>query len=191
MKKFSFLIFFLSSFSTLFGENYFQQHVHYTIACTLNTNEHTIDGSETLEYTNNSPDTLKEVFFRLYWNAFTYGSYWEKTAWTQKNFFKDSSGGVWLKKFSQQENGVEKNLSYEIDNTILHVILLSPLPPNSTITFAIDWKEKIPTLGRRTGHVGRDYNIAQWYPQIATYDKFGWRSEERRVLFRSHNNFCY
>jgi len=40
----------------------------------------------------------------------------------------------------------------------------------------------------KTGHVGRDYNIAQWYPQIATYDKFGWHRDQY-IGAEFHNEF--
>jgi len=149
MKNLFLLLLIFAPCSPLFAEEYWQQHVHYSISCTLNTSEHTIDGSETLEYTNNSPDTLKEVYFRLYWNIFTYGSYAQQTQLQHKSFLKDSSGGIWLSKFALKENGKEKKLEYEIDNTILHATLPSPLLPNEKITFAIDWKEKVPTFTMR------------------------------------------
>ncbi|MFQ6093517.1 MAG: hypothetical protein ACE5OR_12745 [bacterium] len=47
-----------------------QQHVAYTIHVSLDTKEDKLTGHEVLRYTNNSPDTLREVFFHLYQNAF-------------------------------------------------------------------------------------------------------------------------
>jgi aminopeptidase N len=188
MKKLFLLTLLTALYIPLRAENYWQQYVHYSISCTLETNTHKIFGSETLEYTNNSPDTLREVYFRLYWNIFTYGSYAQKTQWQRKSFLKDSSGGIWLRKFALQENGTEKNLEYEVDNTLLRATLPSPLLPKEKITFVIDWNENIPTFTMRTGHVGRDYNIAQWYPQIATYDKFGWHKDQY-IGAEFHNEF--
>ena len=66
---FLFLIFlFANSFS-------WQQQVEYTISAQLFPKEHKIEAKQTLIYTNNSPDTLRKVYFHLYLNAFQPGSY--------------------------------------------------------------------------------------------------------------------
>ncbi len=47
-----------------------QQHINYTIKASLDVTNNMVKGSEELVYTNNSPDTLRKVYFHLYWNAF-------------------------------------------------------------------------------------------------------------------------
>ncbi|HWF43231.1 MAG TPA: hypothetical protein VG537_01185, partial [Candidatus Kapabacteria bacterium] len=59
---------------TFASESYWQQHVSYDIHVTLIDSIHTLDGSLSVVYTNNSPDTLDEVYFHLYSNAFQPGS---------------------------------------------------------------------------------------------------------------------
>ena len=54
---------------------YWQQDVHYSIRAKLDDKVNTIEGSEILTYQNNSPDTLYEVYFHLYQNAFQPNSY--------------------------------------------------------------------------------------------------------------------
>ncbi|MDW8348524.1 MAG: M1 family peptidase, partial [Bacteroidia bacterium] len=49
---------------------YWQQDVAYTIDAELDDQTDIIQGSETLIYSNNSPDTLKVAYFNLYQNAF-------------------------------------------------------------------------------------------------------------------------
>jgi aminopeptidase N len=56
-------------------EGYWQQDVHYQITARLDDKTEIITGSEKLTYYNNSPDTLYEVYFHLYQNAFQPGSY--------------------------------------------------------------------------------------------------------------------
>jgi hypothetical protein len=68
-RVFVFLIAFASS-----AHAYWQQHVSYDIHVTLIDSIHTLDGSLSVVYTNNSPDTLDEVYFHLYSNAFQPGS---------------------------------------------------------------------------------------------------------------------
>src|SRR5215469_6366677 len=51
-----------------------QQRVKYTMDINMDVNTNRFTGSQTLVYTNNSPDTLFKVFYHLYWNAFQPGS---------------------------------------------------------------------------------------------------------------------
>src|SRR6185437_1603709 len=51
-----------------------QQHVKYTMDVKMDVQTNRFAGTQTLVYTNNSPDTLFEVFYHLYWNAFQPGS---------------------------------------------------------------------------------------------------------------------
>jgi hypothetical protein len=56
-------------------EGYWQQDVHYRIDATLLDSIDVIEATETLTYDNNSPDTLRVVYFHLYQNAFLKGGY--------------------------------------------------------------------------------------------------------------------
>src|SRR5215212_7145132 len=49
---------------------YWQQRVKYTMDINMDVNTNKFTGKQKLEYTNNSPDTLKKLFYHLYWNAF-------------------------------------------------------------------------------------------------------------------------
>ena len=51
-----------------------QQRVKYTMNVSMDVQTNRFTGSQTLVYTNNSPDTLFRVFYHLYWNAFQPGS---------------------------------------------------------------------------------------------------------------------
>ena len=64
------------AFGYSFAQNagYWQQEVHYKMQVKLNDADHQFDGHTDLTYTNNSSDTLREIFFHLYFNAFQPGS---------------------------------------------------------------------------------------------------------------------
>src|ERR1700743_1059295 len=47
-----------------------QQRVKYVMNVKMDVQTNRFTGSQTLTYTNNSPDTLDKVFYHLYWNAF-------------------------------------------------------------------------------------------------------------------------
>src|SRR5688572_21921786 len=68
MKRIACSIFFLASFISTFSQ--WQQRVKYTMNVVLDVNSNIITGKQVIDYWNNSPDTLKRVYFHLYWNAF-------------------------------------------------------------------------------------------------------------------------
>jgi len=47
-----------------------QQHIDYKIKAALDVTNNIVKGTEEIVYTNNSPDTLRKVYFHMYWNAF-------------------------------------------------------------------------------------------------------------------------
>src|SRR6266436_4972974 len=53
-----------------YSQTYWQQQVNYTIDVTLNDKDNSLDAFEKIEYFNNSPDTLKFIWFHLWPNAY-------------------------------------------------------------------------------------------------------------------------
>src|ERR1051325_539468 len=58
------------SFVTNAQPDRWQQRVKYVMNIDMNVSTNQFAGKQRLEYSNNSPDTLKKVFYHLYWNAF-------------------------------------------------------------------------------------------------------------------------
>ena len=50
--------------------NYWQQHVYYTMSVDMDVTNWQYTGNQKLVYTNHSPDTLHQVFYHMYFNAF-------------------------------------------------------------------------------------------------------------------------
>lgn len=174
--------------------NYWQQHVHYKIKARLDPDKNLLIGSETLIYTNNSPNEIEKVYFRLYWNIFKRNSHGWKYAEKRKMYARLNKEkeykGVSLKKFSIVLNDEEKPLNYKIDDTILEAHLPQPLNPNEKFIFKIEWEAEIPPgPGIRTGVSNRCFDIAQWYPQIAVYDKYGWHKDQYIGTGEFHNDY--
>ena len=58
---------------------------------------------------------------------------------------------------------------------ICKLILNEPLCPGDTIIITTPFHVKIPKgVTSRLGHIGESYQISQWYPKPAVYDKTGW-----------------
>ncbi|HQF48740.1 MAG TPA: M1 family peptidase, partial [Flavobacterium alvei] len=76
MKKILLISVFLLSFANGFAQSseYWQQHVDYKMDVVMNVKNYQYKGKQKLVYANNSPDTLKRVYYHLYNNAFQPGS---------------------------------------------------------------------------------------------------------------------
>ncbi|QFG52050.1 M1 family metallopeptidase [Chryseobacterium sp.] len=168
---------------------YYQQFAKYAMDIDVDAANFTYNGRQTITYTNNSPDELKEVYFHLYWNAFKPGSMMDqRTQSLGKN--GDSrlqKGGVsTLASIPKNEEGAQnihwirqngKNLKFEVQETIMKVTLDTPVKPNSTTVFTMEWDAVIPMQIRRAGRNNRegiDMTMTQWYPKLAEYDYDGW-----------------
>ena len=169
-------------------ETYWQQDVHYTIDANIDEVNDIISGDETLEYTNNSPDTLRFVFFHLYQNAFQPNSYLDDLS--KHNNVKSKWGKYEAKGLGTAVESILSDnqiLKTELDNTILKVYLLKPLAPNNSVFFKIKFKtywdngsqrrrmKKFDEVGHKDEIGHRHYDGVHWYPRISVYDaRFGW-----------------
>ncbi len=170
----------------LAAQAYWQQHVSYDIRVTLIDSIHTLDGSLSVVYTNNSPDTLREVYFHLYANAFQPGSLMDERA------HAIHSAPIYnrISNLPASERGrygigavTTDNLpsDYEVTGTIMRVGLPKALPPGGSVTIAFPFREQVPRQLRRSGWMSREgieYSMSQWYPKIAEYDNEGWHRQE-------------
>ena len=159
----------------------------YDIQATLNHKTHTITGSETLTWLNDSPDTVSTLQFHLYMNAFRN---------TRSTFFKESGGQLRGDKFKGDEWGwieVKKmrlasgaDLTSAIrfihpdddnveDRTVIEVPLPQPVKPGETIQVAIDFETKMPMVFARTGYRKDFYLVGQWFPKIGVWETAGFR----------------
>lgn len=168
---------------------YYQQSAKYKMDIDVDAENFTYQGKQTLTYTNNSPDELKVVYFHLYWNAFKAGSMMDQRVGGQgKNGDSrlQKDGISRLASIPKTEEGAQnihwikqngKDLKFEIQETIMKVELATPIKPNSSTTFTMDWDAVIPMQIRRSGRNNRegiDMTVTQWYPKIAEYDYDGW-----------------
>ena len=176
----------LLSVSTRASERYWQQHVSYDIHVTLIDSIHTLNGSLSVVYTNNSPDTLYEVYFHLYSNAFQPGSLMDERSRAIHSrpvldriskLPQSEQGKYWIGAITTDSISTD----YEITGTIMRLDLPKPLLPGASVTFAVPFREQIPRQTRRGGWMSREgveYSMSQWYPKIAEYDYEGWHRQE-------------
>lgn len=166
--------------------NYWQQAVDYKMSVELMPKDHSFKGAQTLTYYNNSPDTLKDLFYHLYFNAFQPNSMMDTRSRNIPD--PDKRVGSRIEKLGEDEQGKQKVLSltfngtgcyFEYHQTLLKVILPSPILPGDTALLQMEFEGQVPVQIRRSGRdnaEGIDYTMSQWYPKIAAYDKDGWHA---------------
>ena len=180
MRKLVLFFFFFFLFATTYTQqNYWQQQVNYSIDVSLNDREHTLDGYERIEYINNSPDTLKFIWFHLWPNAYKN----DKTAFTDQMLENGSTKFYFSNK---EDKGYINRLDFKVNNVtaivedhpqhidIVKIVLPSPLAPGQKASITTPFHVKLPYNFSRGGHDGQSYQATQWYPKPAVYDRKGW-----------------
>ncbi|MFI5202633.1 MAG: M1 family metallopeptidase, partial [Candidatus Kapaibacterium sp.] len=174
---------------TMRAQAYWQQHVRYDIRVTLIDSIHTLDGTLSVVYTNHSPDTLREVWFHLYSDAFQPGSMMDERAlaihsapvYDRIHKLPKSEWGIYWINWTKGIDVDGAPTKFETSGTVMRVALSKPLAPGDSVTIAFPFREQIPRQIRRSGWMSREgveYSMAQWYPKIAEYDREGWQHQE-------------
>lgn len=196
MKKHILFIIFLLSFSKTMAQTkpLSNRIANYDISVKLDHEKHTLNGKETLVWTNTSTDYITELQFHLYLNAFK-----------NKNstFMKESGGQLrgemmdkknrgnfgWIDIISMKvRNGeyltskikfIQPDDQNDKDQTVISVSLSRSLAPNESITLDINFKARLPKVFARTGYVGNFYLVGHWFPKIGVYEPAGMRYAKR------------
>lgn len=179
MSRYIFFIFLFISITTFSQNKYWQQQVNFKINVQLNDIEHSLTGFEEITYFNNSNDTLHFIWFHIWPNAYKN----ETTAFSEQ-LLKNGRKDFYFS--TESEKGFINSLDFRVNNEnlktephskyidIIKIILNHPLPPKKSILISTPFYVKLPYNFSRGGHVGQDYQITQWYPKPAVYDKDGW-----------------
>ncbi|WP_235296752.1 M1 family metallopeptidase [Portibacter marinus] len=165
--------------SHLYGQGYFQQDVNYDIVVELIDSTHTLQGTITIDYKNNSRTPLDTIYMHLWANAFKNRS----TAFVKQKlrnfdtdfYYADESdyGG-----YSDLEFRVDgQQVRWGVDDEhidIAYLFLNKPLLPGEGLTISTPFTLQIPASFSRLGHVETSYQMTQWYPKPAVFDHAGW-----------------
>jgi hypothetical protein len=176
------LIITLASLSTYAQSHsaYFQQEVNYKIDVELDDVNHMLHGNLEFEYKNNSNDALPFIYIHLWPNAYKNA----KTALAKQKF---RSGDRFMFYAMDKELGYIDGLDFTVNGQkvewqlddehidIAIVNLPNALQPGDSFTLNTPFNVKLPSGEiSRLGHIGESYQITQWYPKPAVYDRDGW-----------------
>lgn len=194
MKKNTAILMLLTLFTTwaIAQPDRWQQRVNYKMDVQVDALANKFSGKQQMEYWNNSPDTLKVLYYHLYWNAFQPGSMMDirsqeigkrmirgRADWDQR--VKDRISSLKPDEIGYQNvknlkvNGItQRTTLYE---TILKVELSKPILPKSKSFIELEFDAQVPVQIRRSGRdnaEGVRFSMAQWYPKLCEYDQQGW-----------------
>ena len=171
------------------GPRYWQQRADYTIRATLDTATHTIAGSETLRYANNSPDTLRYLWLQLDQNIYKANSRGAALSPTDARFAGRGFEGGYTIEYVRAVRRVGRAagrvpLATTDNGTMQRVDLDRPLAPGGRAELELAYRFEVPEhgsdrMGREQFPGGWLYEVAQWYPRVAVYDDVrGWNTEQ-------------
>ena len=182
------------------GEKYWQQEVNYEIDAKLDEKQRRLSASQTIEYKNNSPHTLKYLWLQLDQNIFKSDSIAERTSTfkgaalqgrpdakpaklslgqlRRQQFMNDNELGFTIANV-KDDSGDE--LKVKVVDTLMRIDLNEPLKPGKDVEFSMDFAFNIveeDAVGARSGyeHFEEDGNdiflLAQWFPRLAAYTDY-------------------
>ncbi len=147
-------------------------------------------GRSTTGFINQSGDTLHQLFYHAYFNAFRKGSALE--AYAEEHGTPDVAERIGRLQ-TNQEGAMDidsctvdgRPATTERIGTIVRIDLPKPLLPGERIQIAFSFAGRIPWIVRRAGRNNAQnirYSMAQWYPKLCQYDEHGWHNNQ--YLFR-------
>ncbi|MEO6820739.1 MAG: M1 family metallopeptidase [Ginsengibacter sp.] len=172
------------------GKAYWQNRGDYDINVKFDPATQLLAGKETIFYTNNSPDTLKQIIIRLYPDLYKKG-----VKRLSQIAEEDLTEGVDIKSFKIGEETItsfnKRSKAYH-QNTNLIITPESPVLPHSKLQLEVEWNYKVNTGSQiRTGMVdSSSYFIAYFFPRVAVYDDVdGWDTWSYNGSQEFYNDF--
>ena len=162
------------------GKNYWQNTADYKIAVKLSPPDRTVTGVETITYTNNSPDTIRNPIIKLILNIHAPGAARQNAA-SQDYLTK----GIIIDKYT--ENGKDKKLNDANGSTSLRLGLSKPLFPKTSVTMTFEWHYDVSKESGREGMLdSTSFFLAYFYPRVSVFDDIhGWD----RMIFTDAQEF--
>jgi hypothetical protein len=164
------------------GPNYWTNTATYDLQATVDPDANMLRGSGTIQYRNNSPDTLNQLVVHLRQNIHKEGAIRNRPAEITGGMTLDRldlGGAEALQRVRSRQQLQRLGQGYVVQDTRLIIFPPDRLMPDSTATLNVDWHFQIPGADNfRMGQDGEVYFLAYWYPHMAVYDDVqGWTAQ--------------
>ncbi|HYJ64271.1 MAG TPA: M1 family peptidase, partial [Parafilimonas sp.] len=169
------------------GKNYWQNQGVYNIDETIHPDTKSISGKETINYSNNSPDTLKIIAIRFVNNIHKPQS--PRSGFYGKDFL---DSGLHISSF--KIDGAVYDINSNGWSTINTVRLKSAVMPHSAATLEIEWDYPLSKQSGREGQIdSTSFYCAYPYPRVSVYDDYnGWDMiphSDRQEFYNDFNDY--
>lgn len=162
---------------------------NYDIEVTLDTEKRMIHGKEKLTWFNKTGNTIRELQFHLYWNAFrntkstliselTSSSDFDEEDWgfIEVDRVTSPTGEILADKIQF----IHPDDANNDDKTVFRLPLSQPILPGRSIVLNIDFTAKVPKspIARRAIAEKEYFLISQWFPKIGVYIDGKWNCHQ-------------
>lgn len=173
---------------------------NYDINVTLDDQHKTVDATQTIKFTNQSPVAIQELRFYMYLNAFknTQSTFLSGTSNIFGQGFTNRTSDEWgwidIAHIEQENtNGVidlTSKMHYihpdddnSADQSVLEVSLDKPVLPGETLVLHLKWRAKMPKTIARAGYSKDFYLFCHWFPQLGVFEQnlageWGWNCHQ-------------
>jgi len=174
------------------GPNYWQNEADHRIRISLSPPSRRVQGEQDIVYTNNSPDPLSMLVFRLYMDAHRAEAMREKTV--DARFMTD---GITIEELSIDGKAIAWNdpanplASYNTPGSTIHALQLgTPIPPRSSVRIRMRWHyDLVADSGWKEGAIDETtYFLAYFFPRITNYSDYNAWDVTPFTLGREFNN---
>ena len=175
------------------GPNYWINHTDYKIQAEVFPKDRVVKGNAQITFYNESPDTLKQLEFRLYQDIMKKGN-----ARDYGINPVDVTDGIRIDTLIIEGNGISVNDRGSIFRSGTNLMVRSlpkPIAPKASANIQVKWSVIIPKETRLRMGTYNDSTlyVAYWYPQVAVYDDIdGWdriNYEGEVEFYNDINNF--
>lgn len=181
----------LAAQPVLFSQPLSPRIANYNIDVKLEPATRKLYGKEQLLWHNKSSDTITELQFHLYLNAFrnSRSTFMKESGGTSRGnqIDKDGWGYIDVNRFALASGEdlthamrfIQPDDDNSEDKTVFSVPLSSPLAPNDSIVVEIDFTAQLPQPPfARTGAKDEYFFVAQWFPKIGVYIDGKWNCHQ-------------
>jgi hypothetical protein len=171
------------------GKNYWQNTANYNISITAAPPNRTVSGTEEITYTNNSPNPLASIVFRLTLNAHAPEA--PREGAIPADYL---TSGVHIDEY--RENGKVIEWKQRSGTTWQNVKLDKKLGPRESVKLSFKWHFDVSVQSGREGALDQtSFFLAYFYPRVAVYDDItGWDTAdftEGHEFYNDFNNYTF
>ena len=164
------------------GPLFWQNRADYAIQASLDPATRKLSGSETITYTNHSPDALEVIWLQVEQNRYRRDA---RGAFGGDSFPTEFTDGEHIRSVEVEDaSGHRRKAAWTISDTRMQVTLPTPLKAHDgQLRLHIVWDYTVPgEFGGRTdwnaNRQGDIFEMAQWYPRVCVYDDLrGWDTQ--------------